>query len=80
MTIEENTKLKEFVDYYKNQHTKIANTESKINILTTEIKSMLNELTLKRKEELNFIEELKNKYNEEELNKCFLEINSSTNN
>ena len=71
MTKEEDEKFKSFVTYYQAQHGKIAQTESEINILTIEIEGLLNELIEKRKEEEDFIKELKAKYGEAALKKQY---------
>ena len=71
MTQEENTKLKEFIEFYKVQHTKISTKESQISELSKECETILHELIVKRDEEKKYMESLRAKYGEEELKKEF---------
>lgn len=71
MIKEESEKLKEFVDFYKQQHAKISRKESQIMDLTKECETILHDLIVKREEEKKYMDSLKAKYGEDELKKEF---------
>jgi hypothetical protein len=78
MTRSENTKLNDFIEFYKIQYKKISDKEDEVESLVKETQVLLEELIVQRTNENIFIEKLKAKYGEETLNNEFNKLRDNS--